>query len=207
MTCLGQAITQRGEGRVWQGQRSNGANTLTIAAGHAIDALCFLLGEFTEVTTRLATIIPEWHNVDTGQMVRVDSPDWISVAGRLEGGAEASFLTGTVPNSPSGNRLEIYGSAGTLVITGGSPNLGPNHLQGARGAEPLSEMRPPERFTLAPSGTPDGPPRNVAQAYVRLAQALQNGASYQPDFAHALKRHRLIEAIERSDAERKAVTL
>src|SRR5215203_5954868 len=42
---VGEATTQRGNGRIWQGDRSNGANTLTIAAGHSIDALCFVLGD------------------------------------------------------------------------------------------------------------------------------------------------------------------
>src|SRR5262245_28799339 len=52
-----QAVTQRGVGRIWQGDRRNGANTLTIAGGHAIDALCFVLGEVEELSARLATRI------------------------------------------------------------------------------------------------------------------------------------------------------
>src|SRR5919197_1015298 len=57
---ISQAITNRGPGRIWQGDRTNGANTLTIAAGHAIDALCFVLGEFAELSARLSTTIREW---------------------------------------------------------------------------------------------------------------------------------------------------
>jgi predicted dehydrogenase len=48
----------------------------------------------------------------------------------------------------------------------------------------------------------------VAQAYVRLAGALgPAGTPFEPDFAHALKRHRLIDAIERSAAEGRTITL
>ena len=97
---VGEATTQRGNGRIWQGDRKNGANTLTIASGHSIDALCFVLGDFEAVTARLATRITEWHNTDTGETMQVDSPDWISVSGRLESGAEVSFLTTTVPHHP-----------------------------------------------------------------------------------------------------------
>src|SRR5215210_995324 len=125
---VGQAITDRGVGRIWQGDRRNGANTLTIAGGHAIDALCFVVGEFAEVSARLATRITEWHNTDTGATMQVDAPDWISVAGRLEQGAEVSFIVATVPFGPSGNRFEIYGREGTLVISGGSANVGPSVL-------------------------------------------------------------------------------
>jgi predicted dehydrogenase len=74
-TAISQAVTRRGEGRIWQRDRQNGANTLTIAGGHAIDALCFVLGEFEEVSARLATRITEWHNTDTGETMPVDSPD------------------------------------------------------------------------------------------------------------------------------------
>src|SRR4051794_26760638 len=118
MRSVSQAIPNRGEGRIWQGDKRNGANTLTIAGGHAIDALCFVLGEFTEVSARLATRIAEWHNTDTGETMKVDSPDWISVSGPLKSGAEVSFLTTTVPFNPSGNRFEIYGREGTIVISG-----------------------------------------------------------------------------------------
>jgi predicted dehydrogenase len=204
---VSQAVTQRGNGRIWQGDRRNGANTLTIAGGHAIDALCFVLGEFAEVSARLATKITEWHNTDTGETFKVDSPDWISVSGRLKQGTEVSFLVATEPFNPGGNRFEIYGREGTLVITGGSLNGGPNHLHGARGPEPLAAMETPARFTLVPDGTPAGPPRNVAQAYARLARTVAADTPFEPDFAHAVTRHKLIEAIERSSAEGKTIPL
>ena len=207
LNAVSQAITRRGNGRIWQGDRTNGANTLTISGGHAIDALCFVLGEFEEVSARLATRIREWRNTDTGETMQVDSPDWISVSGRLVGGAEVSFLTATVPTGPSGNRFEIYGREGTLVISGGSSNIGPNKLQGARGDEPLAEMEIPERFTLIPESTPAGPPRNVAQGYAQLARAMFTGERFETDFAHAVTRHALIAAIERSSAEGRTIRL
>ena len=204
-SSIGQAVTQRGNGRIWQSNRKNGANTLTIAAGHAIDALCFVVGEIDEVSARLATRIHEWHNTDTGETVPVDSPDWISLSGRLEGGAEVSFVVATVPSNPSGNRFEIYGEQGTLVISGGSLNSGPSRLSGARGKEPLAPLETPERFTLVPESVPAGAPRNVAQAYARFATGIAAGKPFEPDFAHAVKRHALIAAIERSSAEGRSV--
>src|SRR5437764_1285629 len=100
LNYVSQAVTQRGTGRIWQADRRNGANTLTIAGGHAIDALCFVLGEFAEVSARLATRITEWHNTDTGETMRVDAPDWISVAGLLGGGGEVVVLVNAVPVGP-----------------------------------------------------------------------------------------------------------
>jgi predicted dehydrogenase len=206
-TYTGQAVTERGPGRIWQGDRRNGANTLTIAAGHAIDAVCFMLGEFEELSARLATNITEWHNPETNATFQVDSPDWISVSGRLAGGAQAVFLTATVPGNASGTRLEIFGSGGTLVLTSGSFNQGPSKLAGARGKEPLEPMDAPRRFTFVPDGVPPGAPFNVAQAYMRFAAAFRESQPFSPDFQHAVRRHALIEAMERSDAERRAVQL
>lgn len=204
-TSTSQAVTERGAGRIWQGDRRNGANTLTIAAGHAIDAVCYMLGEFEELSARLATNITEWHNPETNETFHVDSPDWISVSGRLAGGAQASFLTATVPGNASGTRLEIFGSGGTLVLTTGSLNQGPAKLYGARGKEPLEPMDAPRRYTLVPEGAPAGSPFNVAQAYVRFAAAVGANEPFDPDFQQAVTRHALIEAIERSDAEHRAV--
>jgi predicted dehydrogenase len=200
-TYTSQAVTQRGPGRIWQGDRRNGANTLTIAAGHAIDAVCFMLGEFEQLSARLATNITEWHDPETNEPFHVDSPDWISVTGRLASGAQAAFLTATVPANPSASRLEIFGTEGTLVITAGSFNQGPAKVVGARGKEPLEPLATPRRFTLVPDGVPGGAPVNVAQAYVRFAQ----DERFAPDFGHAVTRHALIDAIERSDAEGREV--
>ncbi|MFN8636468.1 MAG: Gfo/Idh/MocA family oxidoreductase [Chloroflexota bacterium] len=204
---VSQVVSRRGNGRIWQGDRRNGANTLTIAGGHAIDAVNFVVGDFVEVTARLATRIAEWYNTDTGETMKVDSPDWINVAGRLAGGAEVSFLVTTVPSNPSGNRFEIYGREGTLVISGGSPNVGPSKLFGSQGDAPLAPIEPPEHFTLIPASIPAGPARNVAQGYMRLAQAMTSGAPYEPGFGHAVKQHALIAAIERSSAEGRTVRI
>ena len=207
LSSVAQAVVDRGNGRIWQGDRRNGANTLTIQGGHAIDALCFVLGEFDELQARLATRITEWRNTEIGGTIKVDSPDWISVSGRLEGGAEVSFLAATVPANPSGNRFEIYGREGTLVIAGGTLNSGPNELSGARGKDPLAKLEPPAEFRTAREDLPAGAPRNVGSAYERLAAAFAGGQPFQPDFDHAVQRHRLIAAIERSAAEGRAVRL
>ena len=198
----------RGPGRIWQGERKNGANTMTIAGGHPLDALCFMLGEFTEVTGRVATRIKNWKHEESGADFPVDSPDVVSVAGVLESGAEVAYQVASVPSNPSGTRYEIYGREGTLVIAGGgSANIGPNVLYGAKGKDALAEMPAPDRFKLVPEGTPAGPPRNVAQAYARAADALQSGNSPTPDFGDAVVRHRLIDAIERSAETGRSIAL
>jgi predicted dehydrogenase len=207
LTCVVQAQLQRGPGRIWQGVRANGANTLTIAGGHAIDALCAVLGEFAEVSARVSTRIPEWRTLE-GKAVPVDAPDCINVVGRLASGAEVSVNVAAVPSNPGGNRLEIYGRDGALVIRAdGSLNIGPSQVQAGKGKEPMASMPVPSKYKVAPEGTPGGPPYNVAQAYARMADALRAGQSFDVDFNLAVQRHALIDAIERSSATGRSVSL
>ena len=140
LTTSAQAQLQRGPGRIWQGVRANGANPLTIAGGHAMDAMCAVLGEFTEVSARVSTRIPEWRDLQ-GTAVKVDAPDSVTVIGRLQSGAEARVNISTVPSNPGGNRLEIYGREGALVIQAkGALSLGPCQVHGGRGKEAMASI-------------------------------------------------------------------
>ena len=208
LSIMSGAALERGGGRVWQRLRSAGANTLTIAGGHGIDAMCAILGEFAEVSARVTTRIKTWRDTDSGQDVAVDAPDTISVAGRLESGAEVAVHVAAVPVGASGSHLAIYGREGVIILaSGGALSTGPNRLQVGRGKEPVAEVQPPTEYVFAPEGTPVGGARNVAQSYARLADAFSSGAPFEPDFDLAVTRHRLLDAIERSSAEGRAITL
>jgi predicted dehydrogenase len=208
LSMVSGAQLERGPGRIWQSQRTNGANTLTISGGHNIDAMCMVLGEFVEVSARVSTRIKAWKLEGTGESVPVDSPDNIIVAGRLVSGAEVAVHVTAVPSNPSGCRLEIYGRDGALAITSrASLSVGPNQLYGARGREAMADMVAPDRFNLVPEGTPSGSPRNVAQAYARLADSFKTGEGFEPDFDLAVRRHRLIEAMEKASDTGTAVAV
>src|SRR5712691_8749016 len=199
------AVLHRGPGRIWQGVRANGANTLTIAGGHAIDAMCAILGEFAEVSARVSTRIPEWRTME-GKPVPVDAPDSINVIGRMVSGAEVSVSVAAVPSNPGGNRIEIYGREGALVVRAdGSLNIGPSQVHAGKGKEPMASMPVPSKYKIVPESTPAGQAYNVAQAYARAADALRGGGSFDVDFHLAVQRHKLIDAIERSSATGRSV--
>ncbi|HEX2441235.1 MAG TPA: Gfo/Idh/MocA family oxidoreductase [Methylomirabilota bacterium] len=207
LTTAVPAVLQRGPGRIWQGVRANGANTLTIAGGHAIDALCAVLGEFAEVSARVTTRIPEWRDLE-GKAVPVDAPDSINVVGRMVSGAEVAVSVAAVPFHPSGNRIEIYGREGALIVRAdGSLNIGPSAVHAAKGKEPMATLPIPAQYRVVPEKTPAGQAYNVAQAYARAADALRGAGSFDVDFDLAVKRHALIDAIERSSATGRAVTV
>ena len=134
-----------------------------------------VLGEFAEVSARVSTRIPEWRTLE-GKPYPVDSPDSINLLGRMVSGAEVSINVAAVPSNPSGNRLEIYGREGALVIrANGALSLGPNQMHAGQGKEPMAPMTVPAKYRFVPEGTPAGQPYNVAQAYARAADALRGG--------------------------------
>jgi predicted dehydrogenase len=128
------------------------------------------------------------------------------VIGRLASGAEVSVNVAAVPSNPGGNRIEIYGREGALVIRAdGSFNTGGSEVHAAKGTAPMAALPVPSRYKVAPEGIPSGPPYNVAQAYARAAEALRGRGSFEVDFELAVQRHKLIDAIERSSATGRSV--
>lgn len=207
LSVMVNAITERGDGRIWQGIRSNGANPMTIPGGHAVDALCYIVGEFAEVSARVTTRIDMWKHAVTGEDFPVDAPDTVTAAGVLKSGAEAAYQVASVPHNASGTRMEIYGRKGTLILTSKSVNIGPSQLHMAVGNAAMAEVTPPDSYRLIPADMAAGPGRNVGQAYARFAQDLQAGTTTAPDFNDAIVRHALIDAMERSHVEGKVIKL
>ena len=90
MRLIRGGVLERPSGRTWQRDNELGAHTLSIAAGHSIDALRFVAGEFSEVTSIVSTQVSQWLETDTQQMLDVTAPDNILVSGRLANGAVVS---------------------------------------------------------------------------------------------------------------------
>jgi predicted dehydrogenase len=193
-------LLQRGLERAWMAEQAAGAHTLSISTGHAIDVLCFCVGEFQEVMSSVTTQVPVWETAEPGKKVAVTAPDNVLVSGVLTNGAIASVHVATVPWHGTGWRMEVYGREGTLVASS-SQMVQYAHIRllGGKGNErALQELSVPERLTWIPGEVPQGPPFNVAQLYRRLSTAIREGRGAQPDFALAVRRHRLLEAIQRA---------
>ena len=190
---------ERPSNRTWQRDANLGANTLTIANGHTIDALRFVTGNFSRVAAVVTTQARQWWETDTRRMVDVTSPDNVLVSGRLANGAVASVHIATVPWAGSGYRMEVYGREGTLVATSEeSPQLNEVRLQGAQGSNQLRELEVPSRFVYVLDGMPQGAPYNVGQMYYQWARAIRTGQSNRPVFDTAVELHRFIDAIKQA---------
>ncbi len=208
MVMLTTGAPERPSSKLWETKEAGGVSALTVRGIHSLDALCLCVGELAELSARLATRIPQWRVTDTGAMADVEVPDNVLVHGRLASGAVVGAHIATLPAATPGFRLEIHGRAGALhIATSGAPQRDANKLAGAQGKAPLVPMEVPDSYREVPTGTPAGPPNNVAHLYRRLANAIRTGTPVEPDFAAGLARHRLMDAIRRSAREGRVVTL
>ena len=200
VTTMRDGALARPSSRTWQRDASLGANTLTIANGHVIDALRFVAGNFTRVACMVSTQVKQLYETDTEQMVEVTSPDNVRVSGQLESGAAASVHVGAAPWAGSGYRMEIYGREGTLFATGSVSSQRGEMLrvQGARESHELQDLEIPGRFVYVPSDFPQGDPFNVGQMYSLFAEAVRTGLNRLPTFDTAVDLHRFIDTIQQA---------
>ncbi len=199
-------VLERPSGRTWQRDDELGATTLTIAAGHSIDALRFVAGEFKEVSSVVSTQVPQWLETDTQQMLDVTAPDNILVSGRLANGAVVSAHVASNPWAGSGYRMEVYGRKGTLAATSDdTPQSGDLTLQGAQGSDNLEDIKIPDKHTNVLEGMPKGPPKNVGQLYYLFGEAIRGQQASYPTFDTAVELHRPIDSIRLASDDGRAV--
>jgi len=185
--------------RTWQRDAELGANTLTIATGHTVDAMRFVAGDLQRLSAVVATQAKHWLDTGTNALLDVTSPDNVLLSGRLVGGAVASVHVGAIPFAGSGYRMEIYGRDGTLVATGAdSPQLSAISLYGAKGDNTLEPIPVPRNLTIATPGIPPGEAVNVGQMYTLFARAIREGEGHQPTFETAVDLHHLTDAIRQA---------
>ena len=208
MTMFTGGVLERPKSRLWDRDRTKGVSALSVRGIHTMDILCWCLGDFVEVSGKVSTQVKQWRVTGTDEFVDVDASDNVMVNGVLASGAIASVHVATVPYNATGWRMEIYGRKGTIRATSkGSPQRDANTLLGSRDGGPMEPLPVPASFTDVPEAMPIGPPRNVGHLYLRMARAIRTGAPVEPDFDLAVKRHRLIDAIQRSSDEGRTISL
>ncbi len=183
----------------YQADRSNGANLMTVTGGHTLDALCHCLGEFRELTALVVSQRDTIPVQGSGEIIAKTSPDQLAVSGVLANGAVVSFQTRGGVNRGTAFLFEIHGDKGDLVVTPTSrASMQRQELtvQGAQGDKaPLAALPIPDKYRWVPEAMSRESPYNVAQVYVKLAEAIRDGKPMSPGFDAAVTRHRLLDAI------------
>ena len=187
----------------------NGATLLSIPFGHAVDAMCYCLGEFRSVAATTAIRIPRVRLVETGEMLDKPVPDQVVVTGILSSGAVAVVHYRGGSSRGANFVWEINGTKGDLRLEAslGHAQMVNLALSGGFNSErTLVPLEVPMKYRWVPGGI-DNPALNVAQVYQRLANDLRDGSTTSTGFDAAVVRHRLLSGIETAAATGRTVNL
>jgi len=182
--------------------RKTGATLLSIALGHAADALCYCLGEVRELSATMTMRRKSFTIAETGESRPMNADDQVCVAGLLQGGTALSIHYRGGRSRGTNLLWEINGTEGDLQVTadGGQAQIFDMTVRGGNGAQPSLEVLPvPKQYRWSPPQDP-GPSTNVAQAYARFARDYREGTHLCPTFDDAVTRHRMLDAIETAAA-------
>jgi len=129
--------------------KANGANLLTVAIGHSLDTLHYVLGEFTDLSAVADLRRPLITIEETGQQIVKTAADQIAVIGTLTSGATASIHVREAVAGGTGFLWEINGTNGTLRITAAAaqPQIYPLTVAGAHGRYEPAELAVPAALT------------------------------------------------------------
>ncbi len=186
---------------------ANGATLLTIPAAHALDMLAAVLGDFETVSATMIAGRKTVLRVRDQTELPNTSPDTIAITGMLTSGAFASFHYHGGQSASPDFTWEITGTDGSLALSGdGFANMASLRVTAVRGSGDKQELAVPDTYRLAPQEL-GIPADNVAALYRQFAVDLSTGTTETADFEVALRRHHLIEAIERSNAEGRAQSM
>src|SRR2546427_8375563 len=189
--------------------KKNGATMLSIALGHAADALCYCLGEVRELSATMTVRRKSFTIAGTEESKPMTAEDQVCVTGLLEGGAALSIHYRGGVSRGTNLLWEINGTEGDLQLTaaGGQAQIFEMTVRGGKGAQSSLEILPvPEQYRWSPPQGP-GPSTNVAQAYARFARDYREGTHFCPTFDDAVTRHRMLNAIETAAATGQRQTL
>src|SRR5437764_8579421 len=153
---------------------TNGANALTIAVGHSLDILNYVLGEFADLSAVSDLRRPLITIEETGEQIVKTAADQITVIGTLTSGATAAVHVREAVAGGTGFLWEINGPDGTLRITADAavPGIFPLTVAGAQGHKELAELAVPTALTQkwpALTGLEGEPAFNVGRVYAAFA--------------------------------------
>src|SRR2546428_7542302 len=159
-----------GQPNAYMLDQTNRANVLTIAVGHSLDILNYVLGEFADLSAVSSLRRPRITIEETGEPIVKTAADQIAVIGTLTSGATASVHVREAVAGGTGFLWEINGTDGTLRITADAayPEIHTLTVAGARGrSEPGAPAVP---TALAPKRPAPPKPQREAGYHVGRGQ-------------------------------------
>lgn len=177
----------------------SGAGMLQIPFGHTLDGICSCLGELDGIVAQTAQRRTTSRVNGTDHIVKLDTPDQIIMAGRFQSGALLSVHYRGGMSTGTNFLWEINGTEGDITVTApnGFGELVPLSVSGAKTGQAQAPLPTPEKCYWAP-GRPTGVAVNVAQAYAHIVADMRDGGNRAPDFAHAVLRYKMLDALQKA---------
>ncbi|WP_394821496.1 Gfo/Idh/MocA family protein [Pendulispora albinea] len=176
----------------------NGATLLSIMGGHFFDLVCFALGDLREVAAVVARQFETTTLLETGEVIPVNTPHQVLVSGTFASNAVLSaHLEAGRQQGPSHLTMHITGTEGSLELRSDTHDPTDLLLFGARGDEPHLEKLTVPQAHVGEYGTDlQGSAYAMTQLYAAFGRDIADGTSLAPGFDDALRRHRLLDAIQ-----------
>jgi len=184
----------------WLFQKSAGGGFLGALGSHYLDALRCWFGEISAVLAQLSTFIKQRPLPGSNELRDVDVDDSFTLLLKMASGAQATIKVSVVTRFGGGERIELYGSGGTLIIDS------EGKLQGARANDDRLQILPiPARYTSGPSSSDPRlrPFVTLAEDFVEGIRAAKVagkplGQEIEPSFADGLKVQQVLDAARAS---------
>ncbi len=193
----------------WLFDREAGGGFLGALGSHYIDALRQWCGEIAAVTAEINTHVKSRFLPNSEETREVTADDTFSLLCRFAKGGQGVINVSVVTRFGSGEKIELFGSAGTLMIN----NEG--HLYGAKaGEEKLQPIAIPAQYTDGPSSDDPRlrPFVTLATDFVeaiRRAKAAGKplGEEISPSFADGFKVQQVIDAAQQAAETKRWISL
>lgn len=199
----------------WLAEKSSGGSAWRNFATHSLLFLTHLIGPVEEATGMLTTGVPEWH-LPNGEVLRPETHDLGSATLRMANGAIGSLQAGWCVPDTEGWRVEIWGDRGRLLLVDDSfGNFPSARLYAGDGRLLTYGQRTCAEVTVDPAlyavpgmANTSAEPRPFAAMdwmFKHMVDAIHSGTEGSPSFTEAAAVHRVVEAVERADIERRWV--
>jgi predicted dehydrogenase len=199
----------RPPGLAWTLAADNFSHVLSIYGGHFMHMIFSAVGHPRTLSAVVRTQFPELTLSATGESRPNETPDGIVIQGELEdSGALFQIQIEGGKAHGSGLRIELTGFEGDLIVQNDRAfaTKRSNVLEGATRKHPEWAALPiPESYSQIPDSTLDMSVQDLAHLYAAFALDGREGKKSAPDFAGAVRLHRLIDAIYCSSATGKSI--
>lgn len=176
----------------WISQKDKGGGSLGALGSHYIDAMRWLFGEVSAVCGRTYTFVKSRKLADSEEWRPVDSDDVFSMMLAFENGAEGVFHLSSVTQGGSGERIEAYGSEGSLYI-----DTEGRLLATKKGERQLTEVPVAKKMIMAWMGADTMLEVFKPQAQ-RLVDFIKRGQKATPNLYDGMVCQQVMDAVVRS---------